>query len=319
MLKAMLVDDEKIALDVLEILLNEIGGVEVAARSQLASDALKQAEGIQPDLIFLDIEMPGMNGLSAGKQLAERCPDAEIIFVTAYHQYALEAFDVRAIDYLLKPVAKERLQESLRRFERLRRKRSGTVGSVRPEAAARPAAGASDIRLRMMGSLELCGSDGKPVTWRTKKTKELFAYLWCHQGVPVYRDHLLDELWPDAGLDKAQALLHTTLYNLRSMLKAGGFPNKVEFGDERYRMSAEEIVSDVRRLEAALDGEPCDMPELLALYRGDFLEMEHYGWANARRLELRRKYIRHLERALEEADEEGRTMLQGKLSELDPI
>ena len=98
MLKAVLIDDEEIALDVLEILLNEIGGISVAGKFQIVSEAADQVELLQPDLIFLDIEMPGINGLAGGEMLLTRCPDAEIIFVTAYHQYAVEAFEKNAID-----------------------------------------------------------------------------------------------------------------------------------------------------------------------------------------------------------------------------
>ncbi|WP_339275753.1 response regulator [Paenibacillus sp. FSL W8-0426] len=315
MLKAMLVDDEKIALDVLEILLNEIGGVQIVRKCQLAADALACAATVQPDIIFLDIEMPGINGLDAGRQLSLLCPDAEIVFVTAYQQYAVQAFDARAIDYLLKPVAKDRLQETLQRYTRLRQRRDESKASAVQESVVQT----KQLQLKVLGGLELYNSGGKLITWRTKKTKELFAYLWFQRGKPVYRYHLLDDLWPNIDVERAQALLHTTLYNLRSLLKSEGFVNKVEFGDERYWMHAHWISSDMTRLESLLESESGNVRELLELYRGDLLEMEYYQWADVKREELRSKFIRHLEKLLPNVDEEIRSMLQSKLLELDYI
>ncbi|MHA7966876.1 response regulator [Paenibacillus sp. CAU 1782] len=319
MLKAMLIDDEKIALDVLEILLNEIGGVQVISKCQLVSEALASAGRLQPDIIFLDIEMPGMNGLDAGKQLSGLCPDAEIVFVTAYHQYAVQAFDARAIDYLLKPVAKERLEETLQRYARLRLRRSELEGAILQKSPE----GKSRLQLKVLGSLELYDKNGKLMSWRTKKTKELFAYLWLHGGKPVHRYHLMDELWPNIDSEKAQALFHTTLYSLRNILKAEGLVGKVEFGDERYWMSTDWIGSDFGRLEELLDngeGTAEDYTdELLSLYRGDLLEMEFYQWANAKRQELRSKFIRYLEKKLSEAGEDSKAILRNKLLQMEHI
>ncbi|OBR66272.1 hypothetical protein A7K91_22810 [Paenibacillus oryzae] len=320
MLKVMLIDDEKIALDVMEILLNEIGGVQVISKCQLASEALASAGKLQPDIIFLDIEMPGMNGLDAGKQLSALCPDAEIVFVTAYHQYAVQAFDARAIDYLLKPVSKERLLETLQRYARLKLRHSeleGTIFQKTPEVKGK-------LQLKVLGSLELYDKNGKLMTWRTKKTKELFAYLWLHNGKPVHRYHLMDELWPNIDSEKAQALFHTTLYSLRNILKSEGFFGKVEFGDERYWMNTDWISSDFERLEELLDragdhaGEQ-QIEEMLALYRGDLLEMEYYQWADAKRQELRFKYIHFLEKRLMEAKGGNRRILESRLQQLEQL
>ncbi|QTH43607.1 response regulator [Cohnella sp. LGH] len=327
MLRALLIDDEEIALDVLEILLREIGGVEVVGKFGKVFEAVDQAESLKPDLIFLDIEMPGMNGLAAGELLSGRCPEAEIVFVTAYHQYALEAFDKNAIGYLLKPVAKDRLRKTIERYETLRKKAARRAAAPLDQAELR----ASDqppqsvsphkLNLKAMGSLELYDGEGRLVTWRTRKTKELFAYLWNHGGEPVYRYHILDHLWPEVDSERAKALFHTTLYNVRNMLRAEGFADMVAFGDERYWMHTDRVSSDTERLDVLMRrGNLEDADELLALYRGDYLDTEHYDWANSRRGELRATYVRHLDRLAEEADGSGPVLgrLLWKLLELDP-
>jgi two-component system, LytTR family, response regulator len=321
MIRAIIIDDEELALNVLEILLMEIGGISVTAKFQSVLEAIEQAPTLQPELIFLDIEMPGMNGLAAGELLNQRCPNAEIIYVTAYHHYAIEAFETNAIGYLLKPVSKDRLHRTIDRF-RTRRNRLSN-GAAQEEVSAssvNPPPLEQTLRLKVLGSMELYGIDGSLVKWRTRKTKELFAYLWSHSGTPVYRYRILDDLWPDTEANRAQTLFHTTLYNLRHMLRNAGFPDMAAYGDERYWMDTRYIISDVGRLEALMqsdeDGEALE--ELLALYKGDYLETEHYPWTNSKRNELRRALIRHLDLLSHKAAGVSRERLLTKLIELDP-
>jgi two-component system LytT family response regulator len=325
MLKVILIDDEEMALDVLEILLLEIGGISVAGKFMLVSEALNQASDLKPDLILLDIEMPGTNGLAAADLLIGCFPGAEIIFVTAHNQYALEAFETNAIGYLLKPVAKERLIKALSRYVGLHTRSRNRMGLFQTDSTVAIGAGSGELKckplqLKALGSLELYEATGRLITWRTKKTKELFAYLWCVGGAPVYRYRILDELWPDIDTERSQALFHTTLYNLRIMLRTAGFPDMVAFGDERYWMQTESIVSDVALLEALMGGvyQQNTHRELLSLYRGGFLEMEHYSWAESKRYELHSAYIRYLNQTSKEVTGAVMEQLLRKLIELEP-
>lgn len=113
-LKTLLVDDEYSAIEGLAIRLEAFPQLEIVGYARNVADALQLISKTEPDLIFLDIEMPGQSGFELIKQLQpEFCP--AIIFVTAFHQYAVKAFEVRALDYLLKPVKKERLAEAIAR------------------------------------------------------------------------------------------------------------------------------------------------------------------------------------------------------------
>lgn len=326
MLKAILIDDEAIALDVLDIVLNEAGGVEVVGKFLNAGEALAAVAGLQPDLIFLDIEMPGMNGLAAAEKLCAAYGGARVIFVTAYQQYAVDAFDTGAIGYLLKPVSKQRLLRTLERFTgdkaRLEQEAGGATSSGMPASSAGIGQDSCppQLDLHVLGSMELYGPDRRLITWRTKKTKEMFAYLWHHAGEPVSRHRILDDLWPELTVDRAQALLHTTMYHLRTTLKQAGFPEMIMFGDERYWMRAEHVASDKERLEAEMEKAlpvPGEERDLLSKYRGDYLEAEHYGWAEDKRHELRSKYVRWLEKSLEEGGAYDQETLLRKLIELD--
>ncbi len=315
MIRALLIDDEEIALDVMEILLEQAGGVTVIGKYRKVADAVDQAADLKPDVIFLDIEMPGMNGLAAGKLLFERCPRADIVYVTAYHQYAVDAFESNAIGYLLKPVTSERLAETLARYKALRAREAIRLREAPvPETDAEP-----KLRLNVLGSLELFDVQGNIVTWRTRKTKELFACLWCFRDAPSTRYQLIDRLWPEVDADRAQALFHTTVYNLRSMLKAEGFPDMVTFENGRYWMQTGRIESDADRLKdvmSRMDLSAAD--EALSLYRGDLLETEYYQWAESHRTGLRTEYSHFLERLSEAARGHNKARVLWKLMELEP-
>jgi two-component system LytT family response regulator len=110
MLKVILIDDERLARSELKRLLQEFPDVEIIGEAANADEAIEKIESLNPDLIFLDIQMPGKTGFDLLAQL-EKAP--HVIFVTAYDEYALKAFDVNALDYLMKPVEPKRLADAL--------------------------------------------------------------------------------------------------------------------------------------------------------------------------------------------------------------
>lgn len=113
-LKAIVVDDEPLARRGLRLRLEAMQGVEIVAECGNGREALEQVRILHPDVVFVDIQMPGINGLQLVQQLAEgELP--QIVFVTAYDQYAVEAFEVNAVDYVLKPIEEERLAMALTR------------------------------------------------------------------------------------------------------------------------------------------------------------------------------------------------------------
>ncbi|MFJ6024326.1 LytR/AlgR family response regulator transcription factor [Brevundimonas sp. NPDC092305] len=137
-MRALIVDDEPPARELLRSLLEASPGVEVVGAARSAEEADAAIAALQPDVVFLDIQMPGQSGVDLARSLEGAHP-AAVVFVTAYDQYALEAFDVSAVDYLLKPIDPERLAVSLRRARRWTG-RAGD-GPRRSEDAASPAAG----------------------------------------------------------------------------------------------------------------------------------------------------------------------------------
>jgi two-component system response regulator LytT len=118
-LRVLVVDDEQLAREELCFQLNLAGDVDIVGQATNGPEALTAADELDPDVVFLDVQMPGLTGFEVARSLLERTDEAPVVvFVTAYDQHALEAFEVNAVDYLLKPVDPGRLQEALARVRR---------------------------------------------------------------------------------------------------------------------------------------------------------------------------------------------------------
>ncbi len=114
MIKAIIIDDERLARNELKKLLSEFPEIEIVAEAANANEGLEKIGNLAPDLIFLDIQMPGKSGFDMLAEL-DRAP--HVIFTTAYDEYALKAFEVNALDYLLKPVEPKRLADAINKLQ----------------------------------------------------------------------------------------------------------------------------------------------------------------------------------------------------------
>jgi two-component system response regulator LytT len=138
-LTALIVDDEALARDELAYLLKDFPEVEVAATAANGLEAIELIEDIEPDLVFLDVQMPGLDGLGVIRRLREKdAPLPYFILATAFDNYAVEAFQVEAFDYLLKPVEKERLAATLDRARRAIASRPARLDATEPDLPRPP-------------------------------------------------------------------------------------------------------------------------------------------------------------------------------------
>lgn len=276
MLKVVLVDDEILALNLLEAILNEIGHIKIIGKYLNPMEGLEEIRELKPDVVFLDIEMPEITGMKLAEQINHLHSD--IVFVTAYEHYALEAFNVQAVDYVLKPIEKTRLKKTV---DRIIQRRSFESPLVKRR---------DGLQARYLGSFQLLDWNNEPIRWRTKKVKELCAYL-IHHHKPVHKDSLMDELWPQHSLDKASVLLHTTVYQLRKKLRDIGIENPIQFTNERYSLTFD-VQTDVEDLQKYVGSN--NIESLVDFYHVPYLFEEDYPWSAQRREDIHKDYIQCL-------------------------
>lgn len=116
MLRTIIVDDEKLSIEYLEHLLKDINSVEVVEKYTDGHVVLEEFERKRPELVFLDISMPGVSGIEIAKKIKSILPECKIVFVTAYKKYALKAFEMGVTDYIVKPYKKARIQQLMDRI-----------------------------------------------------------------------------------------------------------------------------------------------------------------------------------------------------------
>ncbi len=137
MLKALVVDDEAPARSELRFLLGEVGSVEVVGEAGNAAEALQLIKAIPYDVIFLDIQMPGLTGVQLAEALSAHPRPPAIIFVTAHSEHAVKAFEVHATDYLVKPVEVERLKDAVSRLTPVAEQAPARVDRILVEKAGK--------------------------------------------------------------------------------------------------------------------------------------------------------------------------------------
>lgn len=137
-MNVLIVDDEKLARDRLARLLEKAGEYPVIGEASDGASAIRQVEALQPDVVLLDIRMPGMDGLEVARHLMKLDKPPAIIFCTAYGEHALEAFETHAVGYLLKPVALDKLQDALAAAARLNRAQLARLANT-PATTSAPA------------------------------------------------------------------------------------------------------------------------------------------------------------------------------------
>ena len=252
-MRAICVDDEKLLMEDTVCQLAELPQIDEAKGFTRAADALDWLEGHGADLALLDIDMPEISGLMLAEHLKRKYPDAAVIFLTAFPEYAVQAIKLRTSGYLLKPVSLEDLREEVT-----------YAHSRKPE---RPS---DRIVVQTFGNFEIF-VNGETLVFHHAKAKELLAYLIDRAGRGVNRPGIFAALWEEGLYDYSkQKYLDVIIRSLRETLKEAGIEEILEMKNGFLRIRPELVNCDLYRFLK-------NDPEAVNAYRGEYLE--EYPWA----------------------------------------
>ncbi|WP_409345832.1 response regulator [Paenibacillus sp. MBLB4367] len=296
MLRAIIIDDEEPAIELMHTLLSVYEEIAVVGMYTSPDEALRHVHESKPDVLFLDIEMPERNGLEAAELFGAAYPGIDIVFATAYNQYATDAFELSAIDYMMKPVTQMRLNKTVSRL--LARRKTAGESLVPVGWKKEGDAGKAEEGFICFGSFAWkSGNEAEgTVKWRTSKERELFAYLVHNRNIYVQKDKIIEDLWGDVTLEQAKTFLHTCVYTIRKKLDGSGHASALEYKNNSYRLNTSGIACDAEQYERFAGSEPdvtaaniAEAERAASLYKGEY--MEGYVWAMDKQEELKLAYL----------------------------
>ena len=219
-----------------------------------AAEALEYLKAHPADVAILDINMPDVNGITLAALIKQACPETAVIFLTAYKEYALDAYSVHPAGYLLKPVSQETL--------------SAEVNYACKGLHKSPE---THIKIKTFGFFDVY-IDGKPVSFKLAKAKEILAYLVDKQGSGVTRAELFAAVWEDRFYDRRmQKQLDVYVRSLRETLTEYGIPQIMEMEKGILRVKPDEFVCDAYLFYSGDS-------DAINAYRGEY--MSSYSWAS---------------------------------------
>ncbi|QJC90409.1 response regulator [Bacillus inaquosorum] len=285
-MKALIVDDEHLALLHFKNMLERTNAFQSIMAYQDPIEALEHPEVAAVDAVFLDIEMPGVNGIELAEAIQSMNENIQVVFITAYNEFAIKAFELNAIDYLLKPVNFKRLETTV---ERIRTNNKLRASMENTEAY---------YLIQCFGNLQFHQilkevKTNIPVKWRTSKAREIYIFLLHNQGRVVSKDTLIDLFWPNYDVSKASTQLYSTIYQIRKLLSQIPFSQTIEKTGTGYILRLSGAKIDVVEWEQSLKEAPPLNTATLHLHMDIFMSyqnhylMEHgYLWAEPEKTRL---------------------------------
>ncbi len=280
-MRVIIVDDEIYAIETLKQMLLNYSDIDIVDTYTDPLLAISNLNHTKPDIIFLDINLGSYSGIDLANEFFNYDSNIEIVFVTAYSEYALLAFELNAQDYLLKPITQKRLDKTIERIRNI----SNLNNSFKEK-----------YFIKAFGDFELLVNQNDSVKWRTKKTKELFAYLWFYRNMEIDRNRLINDIFPDKNLSSSQALLHTSIYQVRKSLSNYNIKSDLIFNNEKYKLNIE-ISSDYDELLDIINKDILDendIERVFELYKNELFANQDYTWADFERIQLNTKVVNKL-------------------------
>jgi len=285
MISAVIIDDERHAIKEIKFYLKKYTEISVVASFVNPLEALKKLPELKPQLVFLDIQMPQLLGIDVGSSILDILPETEIVFVTAYDQYAMEAFELNAIAYILKPIGQERFENSMRKV-------------IKRVQKTKPVISRKRLKVQCFGTFKVRWEDEEPLKWRSEKTKEVFAYLLMNAGKEFTRDQIIEVVFRDIEIDKAIKQLHNAIYYIRKSLQEYGVVKRLIKIHGNYCVTLGGIYFDKQEWQKLLEIHEAEMSmnQIEKIYKGSYLEGTDWPWADIDRENFRNEYVNLLNR-----------------------
>jgi two-component system LytT family response regulator len=232
------------------------------------------------DIIFTDIQMPHMSGIELAEQIQSMLPTVEIVFITAYDKYMLEAFQLYAAGYLLKPIAPDDIKKLLDKMEKrhLPLKKSDDKKSVKSDK----------LSISCLGSAQL------PFKLPTEKAQELFFLYISRNGKPIKREKIYELLWPEFDVQKAYNNFYVTNTFLKRTIATQGFDSIIDRSDDYYSIPTSRIDCDyfefMRLGDSTFRSDIKSLEAAVALYKGDFCSGKDWFFLDDVRLDCNKHY-----------------------------
>jgi len=228
MWRIMVVEDEQPILDLHTRLLEKYAPFQVVTSFQSPIEALKEIPKLELDALLLDIEMPKMTGLELAEKLVKEGIDVPIIFSTAYSQYAVEAFRVQALDYILKPMTPNTVKQIDERLQKYYGKLKSKMQSEK-------------LNVQLNGE-PYVKKGAEPVKWPTRVTEELFYYFLLQDGNICSKWRIIDDIWPNLDEKRALSNLYNTIYRMRQMFAELEVPIVIDRVNNGYLMKTNQLI-----------------------------------------------------------------------------
>lgn len=289
MINAIVIDDEILACKLICKFLKDTGNINILGYFTNPKEALKNIALFNPDVIFVDIQMPEISGLELAEQVYSEEYNCEIVFVTAYDKYALEAFKVNAFDYLMKPVSNIELNNTIERL--IKRREISNVQNVKKNN--------TQIKVNLFGNYTVVTQDNfTQIKWFTAKCGELFAFMLLqNRNVEIPKWSIIESLWHDKDERRGDTNLRSTICRLNKTFREYDVKIKIVSMRNSYLLKAENLMVDAYRLEKLAlqeeNQETIDIKEyedVVLNYHGELLEYFDYDWCENHR-ELYNRYF----------------------------
>ncbi|OXM82797.1 response regulator [Paenibacillus rigui] len=275
-MRIIIIDDEKAMHLIMKKMLSKISSVEIVGLFRDTEAAASFMNDHVVDMAFVDISMPNESGLLFAKRMAETGRNLQIAFVTSHKEYAMEAFDIYAIDYIVKPVTLERLERTVNR----------AMAIHQFAVLAETGRNRDTVSIFCMGGLEVRNGQRLHVKWRSQKSAELFAYLLLNRGRMVAKARITDDIFAGMAAKNAENYLHTTVYQMRKSLESYGIELKIESDHGSYGMDITGAYIDFVELEEKMKrfgvidrSNLNEAKEAEELYVGDLFGDKAFFWA----------------------------------------